>query len=418
MATLPGVSTIVKDRFYTLSRTDIPDGPRVAIVGRRDNDPLTAVPDRFYSDGSQVYTPQNYDPYNPRTERDVIEAYGEGSELHRGWLEAVSGGAARVSLVALAKTVTDADLLTTGESSPFEMAFGAVEAIQPDIVVPWGRGGHPNDWDGSATPADLPIGFYADNDSGVGNSLAKRVADKCAEISDRSYPLFAVMGVMPIDSATKHPTQTEVNTHVGFTGLTDRSATAFGDYGPYVSVISAEIETVGYKDEWGYSNGAALYAGFLSSIDAENASTGRLLFNVDSIRYNPTRPQQISMINKGVVPVALNFRRQAYVIDGLTFGRPESDFTRLSTLRITFDAIQLVRRVAQQYVGMPATLHHRNALETAISSALRGMMIGGALIDADFVVSYVPRENRAEIDLVLTPAFEMRNIDISISVQL
>ena len=42
----------------------------------------------------------------------------------------------------------------------------------------------------------------------------------------------------------------------------------------------------------------------------------------------------------------------------------------------------------------------------------------GALLDSDFVVSYIPRENRAVVDLVIRPAFELRTIDISVQVDL
>jgi hypothetical protein len=42
----------------------------------------------------------------------------------------------------------------------------------------------------------------------------------------------------------------------------------------------------------------------------------------------------------------------------------------------------------------------------------------GALLDSDFTISYVAAENRAIIDLVLTPAFELKTIDVSISISL
>jgi hypothetical protein len=57
-------------------------------------------------------------------------------------------------------------------------------------------------------------------------------------------------------------------------------------------------------------------------------------------------------------------------------------------------------------------------METAITSALRGMQQLGALLDSDFIVSYSPAENKAFIDLVLTPAFELKNIEVQVSISI
>src|SRR5690606_6289723 len=156
------------------------------------------------------------------------------------------------------------------------------------------------------------------------------------------------------------------------------------------------------------------YAGYLSALPAEVAPTGKQLFNVaqGGLRYSPSRVQQEALIEKGVVPLAYNFSGQPVIVDGLTFGRSTSDYTRLTTLRIVFDTIQLVRLQAQNFVGQPYTVHTENALDTAISSALRSMIINGALLDAQFAITPSRRENKVTIDLVLLPAFEIRNIDV------
>ena len=57
-------------------------------------------------------------------------------------------------------------------------------------------------------------------------------------------------------------------------------------------------------------------------------------------------------------------------------------------------------------------------METSVTSSLRGMQQLGAVLDSDFNIRYVPEESKALIDLVLTPAFELRNIEVQISVAL
>jgi hypothetical protein len=42
----------------------------------------------------------------------------------------------------------------------------------------------------------------------------------------------------------------------------------------------------------------------------------------------------------------------------------------------------------------------------------------GAILDSDFNIRYIAEENKALIDLVITPAFELRNIEVQMSVEL
>ena len=98
--------------------------------------------------------------------------------------------------------------------------------------------------------------------------------------------------------------------------------------------------------------------------------------------------------------------------------QPTSDYTRISTFRIITEASTLVRQVCQKFVGEASTLQTRNSMETAITSALRGMQQMGALLNSDFSVSYVAAENKAFIDLVLTPAFELKTIEVQVSINI
>jgi hypothetical protein len=87
-------------------------------------------------------------------------------------------------------------------------------------------------------------------------------------------------------------------------------------------------------------------------------------------------------------------------------------------MRIVTEASLLIRQVCQKFIGEPSTIQTRNSMETAITSALRGMQQLGALLDSDFAVSYIPAENKAFIDLVLTPAFELKNIEVQVAINL
>lgn len=404
---LPGITTVLKDRFLALSRTDIPIGPLVVAIGSRNVNATSSAKD--------------FDPFFASSEEQVIDAFGEDSQLHRAYVELVAGGATRVALVALPNGTTDSDLSSTAATGVFQQAFDAAETVSPDIIVPWGRGGSPTDWENPATPAnDEPFGFYADNATNT-SSMVYRVAKACENITSRSHPCFAVLGVKPwVGSgiaATEGISSADVVSHLEFNNLISLDATQMGNYGPYVSVVGSELAPLGYRDEWGYSNGAGLYAGAICQLDSWSATTGKIIYNVSKQRYNPTRTQQEGLANRGVVPVAQNYNRVPTWIDGRTFAKTGSDYARLSTLRIVYDSVNVVRQVAQKFVGEGATLQNRNALEGGISGALRGMQVLGALLYSDFKVSYIPLENKALVDLVLRPAFELRNIEITVAVQ-
>ena len=130
----------------------------------------------------------------------------------------------------------------------------------------------------------------------------------------------------------------------------------------------------------------------------------------------PTRTQQATAGLKGANTVILNFNKIAVFGEGVTFAAENSDFTRLTTKRIVDEAASVVRQATQKFVGEPSTIQMRNSMETAISSALRGMQILGALLSSDFTITYVPAENKAIVDLVLTPAFELRSIQVQIAI--
>lgn len=412
---LPGVKTILEDRMYTQARQDSNVGPRVLAIGVRDTeyDPENGV------------TVQDYDPYRATYEKDVIKQFGYGSQLHKAFLELMSAGTQQAYLVAMPADIVDADLLDTSEDNPFDLAFDAAETALPDIIVPYGRGANSRDWDDYASPATPggadQFGFVADNASGS-TSLIIRVGDKIKEICDRSHPCFAVMGVKPWVGGTESMTAQEIKTHIQFSNLIDRNSTINDDAngentGYYVSVVAAELRPIGLPEEFGWTNGACHYAGFVSNLKANSAPTAKKLYGVNGVRYSLNRTQLDTLSSdKGLVPVGFDFARNPLWIDGTTFGKETSDYVRLSTLRIVYETIRMVRDVAQGFIGEPATTDNRNAFETAITSRLRSFQLTGGLIGSDFVVTYIPRQNLANVDLVLQPAYELRNINISVSV--
>jgi hypothetical protein len=448
---LPGVTTIIKDQFYSLNKATPPTGPQVCVIAGRNTASGT---------GGVI----DLDPYRIFSEQQAINAFGAGSQAHRAYLELVAGGCSNIVIVALPSFAVDADLVKegnvtdargTGVLNITDSAFQAAQTAQPDIIVPWGRGGHPLDWtltsatpnaylfdatpgNNTSVPAAPAFGYYADMTSQSGIPMVTRIAQLTAGITSSSSPCFSIMGVRPYvgigANAMQNVTAAELQNYLAFTNFQSISGvyplatlaankSVMGMYGPYVSVVVGESTPVTYPFDqvngiydWGYSNSACAYAATCQQLSAWIAPTGKQLSNISAVRYNPAHSQLASVDNMNLVPLALNFSNVPYWVDAPTFSLVGSDYARLTTMRVIFAAVQSVRQISLQFVGQPASLNVQNAFQTAISSALRGMITLGALNAADFNVSFQPAQNSAEVDLVLTPAFEIRSVTLSVSV--
>jgi hypothetical protein len=423
---LPGVKTIIKDRFYSISRQDIPVGPRVVLIAKRGT-------------VSGTGNVQDLDVVQATGEQDVITAFGEDSQIHRGYFELVAGGAERVYIVPLPAdsvfnhttgVITSSTYAAAGGGNVFDAAFESAEAAQPDIIVPWGRGTHSSEWQDPATPGDdEEYGFYANNAAST-SSWAGKIAYKVKQISENSHACFAIMGIKAYVGTSQFMTPAQVSSHIynagaGPANLISRNSTVdfgtngdglFKEIGRHIVVIASELKPVNYPADWGFANGATTFASAISRMSSFTSPVNKTAYNVAALRYNPTRTHQNGLSELGVNFIALNFNKVPTFVEGLTMAAGTSDYTRISTMRIVTEAALLVRQVCTKFVGEASTLQTRNSMETAITSALKGMQQVGALLDSDFTVSYWPAENKAFVDLVITPAFELKNIEVQVAV--
>jgi len=103
------------------------------------------------------------------------------------------------------------------------------------------------------------------------------------------------------------------------------------------------------------------------------------------------------------------------ISDAPTAARDDSDFQRLTTVRIIADVVDATRAVAEPYIGEPNTASRRVALETGITRELARLQELGFIQRFEARVSATVAQQiqgDATVELLIVPAFELRKITI------
>lgn len=206
------------------------------------------------------------------------------------------------------------------------------------------------------------------------------------------------------------------------------------DAGAFLSVFSAPVRTVGTLVKSMAialgaspgvtsmnSSGAVCYAGKITSLSPQSSTTNKTLGGV-----TPLRLLSASQANDmtGMRHVTMYTRTKGFTIASGCTGAYNvnkyirSDYTRLTTMRITATAVDLVRSVAEKYVGEPNNAPQMNALDAEIDQLLLSMKGQGALNSYDFSISSTPDQRvlgQLDINLTLVPAFEIQEINLVVS---
>lgn len=205
------------------------------------------------------------------------------------------------------------------------------------------------------------------------------------------------------------------------------------DLGAYVSVIAAPVRSLGadvrkLATEWNASgsnisfnsDGAAAYAGMISSLAPHRGTTNKPLPGIVSARRlsrsqatNLTNSRLVTMLERQRGFVVAKGQTGAYHVDDFT----KSDFTQLTTVRIVHAAIDQIRLAAEPYLGEPVNSATQNAMREAIEGGLRAMQLSGALNRFDFALISTPNQlvlGNMSIDVTLVPAFELLSVSVSV----
>ena len=412
--TMPGINTTLQDTFSALEVSKDTYADRVVILARTGSDSS--------SDTNHLFDAKRYTSLN-----DVATIHGEESELYEAFYHAQYSGCVDIWLCPLPFT-SDVD-----RETDLETAYEMLYTIRPSIVVPYGRGAKISiDSEGVVTRS-VPVegsGDFADGAYADVSTYLESLADACASLSDQERICIGIIGCSAFASVTPSSMVTNIGTETSlgtfFSDVPNVSTFTTPDNGKFVNVVMTEVETAG-MGPWAWrkgveggtvyyrSNGALNYAGLISKLSVSEAPTNKNVSGISNIAYKLSKNQTLACISKNIVTFNVS-NGVVRVDDAMTYAPVGSDFTRLSTLRICATVDDMVRRIGAKFIGRGMRIETRNSFSTNIASGLESLLNAGVILDADYRVTYDGPNYTAYVAVVIVPAWELRNIELTIQV--
>ncbi len=306
--------------------------------------------------------------------------------------------------------------LTGGSNGPtsasdrqnaMETAYGLLQDYDMDIVV--------------------PISVYANEEDGNENmgGFAQQLAEFCFQVSDRNKIAIGMISTSPIDGEA---TLASVQSYVASIKALQHEYLAVVDVnmidiGRHISVVVGEGEfrdlTRGVMSMYTRPLAVA-YAGLTSTLPGHSATTNKILQNVRRLRYVLSLRQMDDLTARRFVTFRRRVGRGIAATDGVTSARSDSDWVRLSTMRIVKDVTSALVVATDPFIGEGMNLVQRNALNTAIQDTLDNLQEVGSINQFMFTIRQTPQmmvRGECDVDLELVPAFELRKIRTTITLR-
>ena len=192
------------------------------------------------------------------------------------------------------------------------------------------------------------------------------------------------------------------------------------DIGWYTSVVAGP-EVVMTSDTLGtyYGSPAIAYAALNAVLEPQSAPTNKALRNVNGIKFKFSNKQMDALVGNRMVCFKLKNEGSStasstpYVVDGVTAGARNCDYSRIVTVKVLTDVVDQIRQVADPFIGEQNTTEQRNALSALISKRLSKLVEAGEILSYEFEVSSTIQQQllgEASIALTIVPAMELRKI--------
>ena len=260
------------------------------------------------------------------------------------------------------------------------------------------------------------------------DNFARQLAQHCTYTELKTAPAFGVIGCerMLNTSLTSVANKVTalVNADFDLFAKTDKGRYLL-DYQNLAYPIGRNLNIVFDQhritmENYNYNfveNGAAAYAGMVSTLPIDQSSTAQTI-NLTSIDIPLTEYQLSKLTAKGIVTFRESFTKGIVVTDGVTMAPSDSVYRRLNISRITGAVEEIIRAASEPFIGKQNHTANRNALTTAIKSNLN-KIIGTLIENYSFTMNSDPnllKMNVIEISYSIIPIYEIREIRNTIKI--
>lgn len=194
------------------------------------------------------------------------------------------------------------------------------------------------------------------------------------------------------------------------------------DIGKYLSVVPAIVNTgvsAALGTDGRNTNAAAVYAGVLTTITPGNSTTNLVVSRI-SLPFDVKKVKLDELANAGYVMMQQK-TRGVTVVSGDVATNINSDYDYVSTTIIVADIIEMIREIADPYIGKGLTEATTAALETAIESGMQRKVAAGSVVKYGFSVitnQTVNGKGSISIPITIVPAFELREVNVAMKLSL
>lgn len=306
------------------------------------------------------------------------------------------------------------------EDSVFSELFTAV-AFTPDVEVAAKLTGEGVDKGDTFYDTTMYIPYT------TSDNFARHLAQHCTYTSLKTYPTHGIIGCSKLNGVNLATVADRVNEILaldldlyakrpnGNNMLNNNNVPH--PIGRCISVPFMQY-TVTTGNGYNYvSNGAAGYAGMVSTLAADRSSTNQPI-NIPNLAFELSNYQLSKLTGKGVV-TCKRTTQGLVITDGITMAPVDSAYRRLSTTKVINVVDRELRKVIEPFIGLQDNLATINSLNTAITSVLNKLK-ENLISYYEFKIVTDQASSRlgiVKIQYVIVPTNEIREVRNTVSVQ-
>ena len=306
------------------------------------------------------------------------------------------------------------------EDSVFSELFTAV-AYTPDVEVAAKLVGEGVDKGDTYYDTTMYIPYTTTD------NFARHLAQHCTYTSLKTYPTHGIIGCSKLNGVNLATVADRVNEILaldldlyakrpnGNNMLNNNNVPH--PIGRCISVPFMQY-TVTTGNGYNYvSNGAAGYAGMVSTLAADRSSTNQPI-NIPNLAFELSNYQLSKLTGKGVV-TCKRTTQGLVITDGITMAPVDSAYRRLSTTKVINVVDRSLREVIEPFIGLQDNVATINSLNTAITSVLNKLK--ESLINYyEFKIVTDQASSRLgiiKINYTIIPTNEIKEVRNTVSVQ-